>query len=130
MVRLRKAIASAGRVAGSTVANPSFQRTRKKPRAAELSVISLEVTDNDGLVKNKIRKDLPTMELIIEHSETKRTINGPLNINGKYEDLMWLAECIINKIKDDKKYHGWIDIPSERPNTQSDIVNTPSKSWD
>lgn len=70
------------------------------------------------------------MKLIIEHSKTKRTIDGALNICGKYEDLIWLAETIYNKIKDDKKYNGWIDIPSSRPDTQPDLVNISPQSWD
>ncbi len=70
------------------------------------------------------------MKLIIEHSKTKRKVDGALNICGKGVDLLWLAKVIRNKVKKNKNYYGWITIPAQRPDEQHSIANTPPTTWD
>lgn len=64
------------------------------------------------------------MEIIIEHSNTKRTINGSFNICGKREDLREIAHQILNKTEE--FYYGWIKICE----AQKSNANTEPVKWD
>ena len=68
------------------------------------------------------------MNLIIEHGNTKRRIEGPFNICGTGEDLQWIAECIQKRLAKSHGY-GWVSIPL-RLGEQCHIANTEPSPWD
>jgi hypothetical protein len=65
------------------------------------------------------------MEIIIEHSNTKRNISGYFNLCGKREDLREIAHQILNQTEEDF-YHGWIKIRKE----QKSIIGIMPIKWD
>jgi len=68
------------------------------------------------------------MNLLIEHGNTKRRIEGPFNICGTGEDLQWIAECIQKRLAKSHGY-GWVSIPL-RLGEQCHIANTEPSPWD
>ena len=70
------------------------------------------------------------MNLIIEHGNTKRRIEGPFNICGTDKDLEWIIECIQEELTKHPGCYGWIKIPERAPVEQCHIVNTEPSPWD
>jgi hypothetical protein len=64
------------------------------------------------------------MNIVIEHSNTKRVIKGPFNLCGSHVELRSIAEQILAQIDDG---YGWIMIQSE---VQKSLANTRPKEWD
>jgi len=64
------------------------------------------------------------MEIVIEHSNTKRTINGYFNLCGRREDLREIANQILNQTEDFT--YGWIKIRKE----QESVTNIKPVQWD
>lgn len=71
-------------------------------------------------------KEIGTMKIIIEHSRTKREINGPFSLCGTQEDLQSVAEQILAAIKEDFHF-GWVKIHPER---HTHLADTPPEQWD
>jgi hypothetical protein len=69
------------------------------------------------------------MQLIIEHGNTKRRIEGPFNICGTAEDLQWIADCIHVHLTRGAGY-GWVKITGRAPIEQCHLVNTEPSPWD
>lgn len=72
------------------------------------------------------------MEIIIEHSKTKRKIQGPFNICGDYQDLRLIARKILEHLERAEAAgrplgFGWVKIVTEE---QPHITNTEPASWD
>lgn len=67
------------------------------------------------------------MKLIIEHSQTKREINGPFNVCGSRADLLWLADQIRASVEEERFVYGWISITETR---QPRCVNVAPVPWD
>lgn len=65
------------------------------------------------------------MEIVIEHSQTKRLINGNFNICGSRSDLIELARQITEQTKNDFHY-GWIQIHKK----QRTLIDTKPMGWD
>lgn len=65
------------------------------------------------------------MKIIIEHSKTKRELNGSFNICGSGTDLKKLANQILSEVNE-KFIYGWVRICEE----QESIANTPPEEWD
>jgi hypothetical protein len=66
------------------------------------------------------------MKIIIEHSDTKREIDGSFNICGSYNDLKSIVDQIKMELETTFSY-GWVTIISDK---QKSIKNTPPKNWD
>jgi len=69
------------------------------------------------------------MNLIIEHGNTKRRIEGPFNICGTPEDLERIVECIQGYLTERPLCYGWIKI-TQPAIEQSSIINTPPIPWE
>ena len=65
------------------------------------------------------------MEIIIEHSKTKREINGPFNLCGGANDLRAIADAILSGVKKDD-FYGWIKVTA----AQEPFVSRQPESWD
>lgn len=70
------------------------------------------------------------MKITIEHSRTKRQIVGAFNICGSREDLVSLAEQILDEARGERAWtYGWINIlPSKK--RQPSICDTAPTGWD
>jgi hypothetical protein len=66
------------------------------------------------------------MKIIIEHSDTKREIDGSFNICGSYNDLKSIVDQINVELETTFSY-GWVTIILDK---QKSIKNTPPKNWD
>lgn len=66
------------------------------------------------------------MKLVIEHSQTKRVIEGAFDICGSRADLAALAEQIRARLADESWAYGWMTV-YPTPRKQS---NTPPLPWD
>lgn len=69
------------------------------------------------------------MKITIEHSKTKRNINGDFNICGDEGDLRQIAKQILQQIGDNDHplfTYGWVNITEP----QQSIANTKPKNWD
>ena len=66
------------------------------------------------------------MKLAIEHSSTKRAIEGAFNICGSRSDLASLAKQIELRLADESWSYGWMTV-YPAPLAQS---STAPKSWD
>jgi hypothetical protein len=78
------------------------------------------------------------MKIIIEHSNTKREINGPFQLCINKSDLAALKQAL-NEVSEDDWVYGWIGINEECEHDrgpysyirqQRSIPNTPPKTWD
>jgi len=69
------------------------------------------------------------MNLLIEHGNTKRRIEGPFNICGTGEDLQWIVDCLQERLALGVGY-GWVTIPERAPVAQPHIANTKPSPWD
>jgi hypothetical protein len=67
-----------------------------------------------------------TMKLVIEHSETKRTIDGAFSICGSRGDLSALVVQLQARLDDDSWSYGWVTV---YPALQQKS-NTAPKGWD
>jgi len=67
------------------------------------------------------------MKLVIEHSETKREINGAFNLCGSRGDLRALARQIDLRLADETWSYGWMAIYPDQQVTESNTRPTP---WD
>lgn len=66
------------------------------------------------------------MKLVIDHSETKRQIEGAFSLCGSRSDLAELAAQIQNRLRDESWSYGWMTVypaPVVHPNTKP-------RSWD
>lgn len=66
------------------------------------------------------------MDLVIEHSETKRRISGSFRICGSYDDLLDMIRQLEEQLTSSDGVYGWLEV-NER---QEPIANTPPKGWD
>lgn len=66
------------------------------------------------------------MKLVIEHSDTKRTIDGAFCLCGSREDLASLAKQLQARLADESWSYGWVAV-YPAPALKS---NTPTKHWD
>ncbi len=67
-----------------------------------------------------------TMELVIEHSETKRIIAGAFGICGSRPDLSALVAQLQAFLADESWSYGWVTVYP----TLQQKANTPTKDWD
>ncbi len=67
------------------------------------------------------------MKVIIEHSKTKREINGSFNICGSREQLRSVARQILDCLDAHPFSYGWIQIHSDY---QRSVPDTPPLHWD
>lgn len=66
------------------------------------------------------------MKIVIEHSQTKRLIDGTFGICASREDLESLARQIKARLADEQWVYGWMSVhPEPKP-----IANTYPKAWD
>lgn len=66
------------------------------------------------------------MKLVIEHSETKRTIDGAFGICGSRSDLLALIAQLQARLADESWSYGWVTV---HPMFQQ-RSNTLPKDWD
>lgn len=66
------------------------------------------------------------MKLVIEHSKTKRVIDGAFGVCGSREDLAALAEQVKARLADESWSYGWVSIHPALPLRS----NTTPKTWD
>jgi hypothetical protein len=66
------------------------------------------------------------MKITIEHSSTKRAIDGQFNICGSRADLKSIADQILVQIDRGHFAFGWVEILDR----QASIANTTPKAWD
>ncbi len=69
---------------------------------------------------------MESYEIVIEHGDTKRKINGSFNICGPHNLLKEIAHQILDQVNQDVSY-GWIFIQHQK---QKRIVNIKPKGWD
>ena len=66
------------------------------------------------------------MKLVIEHSETKRTIAGAFGICGSRSDISALVAQLQARLSEESWSYGWVTV---HPTLQQK-PNTPPKDWD
>ena len=78
------------------------------------------------------------MEIVIEHSKTKRKIDGPFAICASKSDLLKLKQAIDHHLEDSEYRYGWISIDEIGDENESficvkkqkSITNQPPVGWD
>lgn len=67
------------------------------------------------------------MKLTIEHSNTKRSIDGSFNLCASRLDIACLIEQLQHRMADESWSFGWVTI---YPASLKPMANTSPKAWD